>query len=592
MRFGSPESLALFAVVGVILALIVWLTRWQRRARQEFAGGQAARWSSSASILPFALLIAAAVSLVVAAARPQWGDSQVQREIQGIDLVIVLDVSQSMLATDAQPTRLALAQDELIRLVDSLRGHRIGLVFFAGTSIVRSPLSTDTHSISEIIRRAETEMGIVRAGSDLGAGLQQAGLILDASESPGKAVLIVSDGEDHVGQAAEQAAALASRGISVFAAGVGTPQGSPVQERTLFGETRIRTGPDGTPIVTRLDEGTLRAIAEAGGGRYIRLTSQNRLAFLRDDLLRLEQTPSGEQVQRVPIERFQYFAGLAFVLLCLAWLLPAPLPAVLRRFQLRGLAPRPGIAMLVLALLFGAACGRTDSLRADNEAANRLYEAGAYQAALDAYQRLLVQRPDIDELSYNVGNALHRLGSYERALAETRRALPPTSVALGAKTWYAIGNHLLALDRLEEAFEAYRSALLLEPNDADAKHNLEYVLLRLNQRQQPPLPGEPAVGPPQPGDSEPQPGPQGGNEGDEPGQQEGQPQGDGQGGEAPPQPGQQLSPAEAQRSLAEALAGLEEEISPEEAIRILDLLRQLRQTQQPGRQNPAGGPDW
>jgi tetratricopeptide (TPR) repeat protein len=282
-------------------------------------------------------------------------------------------------------------------------------------------------------------------------------------------------------------------------------------------------------------------------------------------------------------------------LLALAWFLPARLPLP----RLRRARPYPAFATLLLALFLGA-CGGGDadeSLRLKNDDANALFAAGDYQGALDIYQELLAERPDVDELSYNAGNALHRLQSYERAIAATSRGLPPREVELGVATYYALGNHFLQLGRLEEAYVAYRQALLLEPNDADSKHNLELVLLLATSQQQPGEQQPPGQSPPEgsqpgePGDDatpapggeqdpsgEPQPGasPQGGTP--EPGASGGS--------QVPGTP--QATPPSApsiDRTLAEALAGLDEEVSFEEAIEILDLLRQKQQTPQ---RSPGG----
>ena len=226
-----------------------------------------------------------------------------------------------------------------------------------------------------------------------------------------------------------------------------------------------------------------------------------------------------------------------------------------------------------------------DPLRDRNQAANRLFEQGEFEQALRAYGELLAGRPDLPELAYNAGNTLHRLGSFERAVEETRRALPPTTVTLGAATYFALGNHFLGLNDLPNAFEAFKSALLLVPNDADAKWNLEVVLLLMNDRALPPVP-LPAGG--QPADQPPQPGAPGV---EQPGQTPtGEPSG------PPSQPPSDQAPASAAdiaRQLEEALAGINEDFSFEDAIEVLDLLQELRdQRRTPGGQTTPSGPDY
>ena len=153
IEYAQPAWLLLLLVVLGMSAAVIRLQRWQRRARASFAGPQAARWPRTLAWPRMLLLLAAAALIALAAARPQWGSRESSREREGVDLVIALDVSQSMQAKDVPPSRLQLAQDELTRLVETQRGSRIGLVFFAGTAIIRSPLTTDTQATVQLIRQ-------------------------------------------------------------------------------------------------------------------------------------------------------------------------------------------------------------------------------------------------------------------------------------------------------------------------------------------------------------------------------------------------------------------------------------------------------
>ena len=611
MMLGASHNLLLGLIVLAMAGGVRAITRWRRRAQSTFAGPQAQRWPAAAYWPGYVLLIAAAALIVFAAGRPQWGSKQYVREQQGIDLVIALDISQSMSATDVSPTRLAVAQQNLTSLVDAERGSRIGLVFFAGSAILRSPLTKDTQAMDQLIGRADQEAGLTRVGSDLGAALDQAGLILASSQDSGRAVVLVSDGEDFAGTFADKAAALHQKGIAVFTAGVGTAQGSTLVDiDPKNGKPVQKVDASGVPIVTHLDEDSLRTIADAGGGTYVRLSSSDSLLALRNDLAALDQTPIGADRYTVPVERFQPFAIAAFVLLLLSWFVPARLP-LLAFARLRPARPHAGLALVLVALLAGA-CGSSDSLRQKNDAANQLYDAGDYQGALDAYQQLLAQRPDVDQLSYNAGNALDRLGDYERAVTETQRALPPSDTALGDATYYALGNHLLALGRLEDAYNAYRSALLLDPADADAKYNLEITLALLNSQQQPPNDNQNQGSNNQNGNpdqnqgsaspdasSTPEPGAQPTGEASPgAGTQQGTPEAGpgGSTGPAGPDATPSTTPAaestpDAEQQLLQALQGAGSDLTYEQAVHILELLQQQQQRAIP---NPAGatGPDY
>jgi Ca-activated chloride channel family protein len=418
----------------------------------------------------------------------------------------------------------------------------------------------------------------------------------------------VSDGEDFGGTFEAEAQTLADAGIAIYTAGVGTAEGALLYEINPAGQRLPKIDANG-PVISRLNEASLRRIAEIGGGDYVHLDGSNttQLLGVRNDLARLDQTPLGSETEVVPVERFQYFVVAALGLLLLSWFTPSRLPLPSLRW-LRRSRRRPALAALLLAMLIGG-CSE-DALRDRNEAANELFEAGDYAEALVAYQSLIAERPDIDEFSYNAGNTLHRLGNYERAAAETQRALPPQNAALGGDIYYALGNHLLAQQRLEEAYLAYRNALLLDPADQDAKHNLEYVLLLVQERDNPPQPGEqPSQGQgegqtPQPGDGQqpgegtPEPGASGQPGEGQPGEGTPTPAGEAQPGQGTPAPngtpGGDTEGADAaalQRALADALRGIDEDLTFEEAIQILDLLRQQQERQVP---EPGGssGPDY
>jgi Ca-activated chloride channel family protein len=265
VSFATPGYLTLLLVVLAMAAAGYRLWRWRRRARLEFAGPQVATWPSSAFTLRLLRLLAAV--LIAAAARPQWGSRERLRQSEGSEFVIALDVSQSMQGTDVPPTRLKAAQEAIQRLVAAERGSRIGLVLFAGSAAIRSPLTTDAVALSELVDRAGRETTLTRAGSDIGGALQLSQLLLIAGEEgAGKAVLVVSDGEDHTGAYLDKAKELRDKGIAVFTVGVGTVRGSQLFD-TDPGQTRPKVDTGGRPVVTRLDEPSC-APSPAGGGRY------------------------------------------------------------------------------------------------------------------------------------------------------------------------------------------------------------------------------------------------------------------------------------------------------------------------------------
>ena len=585
MSFGTPALLALLALVPLTAAGLFAVHRWQTQAAARYAGSRppgslvamasGPRWSVAAALLTAAVALAA-----LAAARPQAGSRETPVEKAGIDLMLVLDVSQSMDARDVEPSRLARAQAEVLSLLDRLHGDRAGLVIFGRSALLRSPLSTDLRAVAQQVESASRDQGLLQPGTALAAAIDVAVDALAGSPSPAaiggpvetggrlsaatrsRVILVVSDGEDHEGRATDAAMRAAQEGIPIYAAGVGSPDGAFIPELDpKSGQFAPKLDPStGQPVITRLDEGLLRRLAGIGDGRYVALEGSGRpLASLADDFADLEKTLFAVAQERRPIERFQWFALAALAALALEGIVAA-------RRRLPSLGWTPALASLTFLGLIGAACAA--SAHSLNEKGNRFYSQGSYAEALDAYQRAQAERPDLGQITHNAANALHRLGRFQRAAEEARRALNTAEGPLAAQLYYGLGNHLFRAGSLEEALNAYKHALMEDPSDADAKYNLE-VVLRLLQVRPPPEGTQPGQG--QPG----QPG--GGEEGP------GQPQPEGEAGRA----------ERIQRDLQQALAGIEEEFSIEKALRVLDLLREQQLTQQrAGERAPVAGPDY
>ena len=180
MSFGAPGWLLLMALASASLAALIWWAAWREEARGRF-GRQAPR--RAPAYVPPALLLAALVLAVVAAARPQWGHKETEVSAQGIDLVIVLDISRSMQAQDMQPDRLGVARAEIDGLLAQMTGDRAGLVVFAGAPFVRSPLTTDIAALREIVSSVDQEFGLVPPGSDLGDAIVRAAELLRTAEA-------------------------------------------------------------------------------------------------------------------------------------------------------------------------------------------------------------------------------------------------------------------------------------------------------------------------------------------------------------------------------------------------------------------------
>jgi Ca-activated chloride channel family protein len=576
MTFGAPSLLWLLLLAPVAMGSSAWYLAWRASARRSFGGIPAetrpARLALAASP---ALLIAAIGLAVFSAARPQFGDSTDDVEVRGIDIIVVLDVSNSMLSTDTEPSRLEAAQTEVRNLLTRLPGSRAGLVIFAAQPFMRSPLTTDLDALSGLVDGIASERGLLDPGSDLGAAINAGARLLADSDTPTRIILVVSDGEDF-GTAADSAVgSAAADGIRIYTAGVGSVEGAPVLDpEPLTGSLLPRLDPvSGAPLITRLDSTRLRQLAEAGGGRYVTVEADGAIASLAEELREMEQRTFGSEQADSAVERFQVFAALALLLtdIELMLLLLAGGGFAASRRTMRML-PVAGSALFVAAI-----CGT--SVADINEDANRRYEADEYAAALRLYRtaEALDQRP---ELRANASNALNQLARYEEAIeaAVSARDCGASQPACKPETLtrieYALGNHYFGATRLLDALNAYRRALLADPDNSDAKANYELAARLLTPT--PNVTQSAPQGTPTAGDD----GGVGGSGGGtpsatdsttEPASGGGTPAND---GDLVPADPRLLTREQLQRALADALAGIDQEFTPEEAQRILALLEE------------------
>jgi Ca-activated chloride channel family protein len=321
-RLWLLGGVALLAVAGALS-----LVR-RRRALQAACGALAARVAPEANLSRpagrLSLSLAGLALLALALAQPQCGTRTELSQRYGADVVVVLDVSRSMEARDVRPSRLERARLEVGALIDGLRGHRIGVVVFAGEAFVQCPLTTD-YDAARLFLRAVGPDSVPQQGTAVANALRAAKELLEAAErgARGKVVLLVSDGEDHDGQVLDAASALAAAGIRVHAVAVGTPEGAPIPIVDRGGAvTGWRRDRRGNPVATRLDESTLRLVADRGGGRLFRIGEPGRgIEAVTAALDELERSELGERITVSYEDRYATVAFPGFLLLLAGLLL-------------------------------------------------------------------------------------------------------------------------------------------------------------------------------------------------------------------------------------------------------------------------------
>ncbi len=468
--FRSPVWLA----AGLLILPGAWaLLRWAqaRRRRVSEMIGQTATLKRTAGRAPTRrdistrLRLAAIAFLLAALAGPQFGVELVETRSDSRQAVIAVDVSLSMLTPDVKPNRLERAKSALSLLIDQLRGERIGVVAFAGDAQIVCPLTQDADAAKQLL--GALEVGAVPTpGSAIGSALRASTALLGRYPG-GKAVILLTDGEDHKSEPLGAAREAAAAGVRVFAVGIGTPEGEPIPAEN---GTYHRDAKGGT-VVSRLDEGTLALIARETGGAYYRTTpGSDEITDIAKRVREFDTAKGVSGTANLWRNRYAWPASAALLLLLIELLLHC-LP------MNRNSAPV--LAALALAALAAPAAAAT--AEGELRAGNRLYTKEKYEAALKRYSASAGKKPRDPRPSFNAGGALYRLDQLEDATAmyeavAARKDIPATTRAAAL---YNLGNARFKGGDFPAAASAFRGALTLSPSDADARRNLAVTINKL-----------------------------------------------------------------------------------------------------------------
>jgi Ca-activated chloride channel family protein len=328
MTFAHPEFLIALVLVPVAALFLLWAGKQRQHALARLGdapliqrlsatvNGRGRSWRAALGLFALAMLI-------VAIARPQWGSEVQEIDQEGLQMMVALDVSQSMLAQDIEPTRLDRAKLEIRDLARQLNGDEIGIVPFSGAAFVQVPLTSDYTTALTYLENADPSL-ISRPGTVIGDAIRTATAAFDPKLASQKVLVVMTDGEDVESDPLAAAKEAADQGVMIYTIGFGTPEGEVVPETDQSGRILgIKKDAQGNPVISRMDETTLQKIAEAGGGKYYRATPDgSELAGLLAEIggLQKAQLQSRQAVRM--IERYQIFLALAFAALVLAELIP------------------------------------------------------------------------------------------------------------------------------------------------------------------------------------------------------------------------------------------------------------------------------
>ena len=320
LRFEHPDLLYWLILIPVLVIIYILVRLRQDKIFKRFADVKmrdylAPQRSSRRSLFKFVVFLLMVACLILGLANLQSGSKMEEVKREGIDLYIAVDVSNSMNAQDIVPSRLDRSKQAINKLISELQGDRVGVIVFAEKAFVQLPITTDYAAAKMFLASVSTN-SVASQGTAIGEAIN---LTVNsfADDERSKAIIVISDGEDHENDAAMEAAReAAKKGIKIYTIGMGLPDGAPIPEYKNGRMIGYKKDRNGSTIVTRLDEGMLRRIADAGGGLYVRASNSNvGLEKVYEDISKMDKTEIDTQVFTDYDDQFQWFIGPAIILL-------------------------------------------------------------------------------------------------------------------------------------------------------------------------------------------------------------------------------------------------------------------------------------
>lgn len=498
-RIQHTEYLVGLAALPLLGAALWFLLGWKKKTVDCIGDPSLVRqlisnFSSTRFLIKSSLCLLAFLIIVVGAGNPQKPGKMENVQRKGVDVMILLDVSKSMLARDIKPSRLDKAKQLLLLLTDKLENDRIGLVLFAGRPYLQMPLTSDHGAARMYIQDASPDAAPTQ-GTVIAEALKMADSAFNSKERKYKSILLISDGEDHDPDALNTAKALAKDGVMINTIGIGSPEGSPIVDPAT-GE--LKKDEQGNTVISKLNEAELQQLADVGKGEYVRLDNvDDALITMTQQLDSVEKKSISDAEFVDYISYFQWLLGIALLFLFFEFFFSERrASAQARRKRSVGadgltsrkagdMAPKGLATLLALAILTAALPASAQSTNADIRSGNRFYKNGQLDRSVQKYQQAVQQAPNNPTANYNLGNAQFKKNNYDEA-AHSYDATVENSKdnAMKEKGYYNKGVAMIKQKKLQESIDAWKQALKLNSGDVEARENLEKALTEQKQQQQ------------------------------------------------------------------------------------------------------------
>jgi Ca-activated chloride channel homolog len=511
MTFGAPHWLWGLLLIPILIALFIRAEHRGLRRLQEFVSARllpqlAGTVNRPRRMVRFGMQLLGLSLALVSLAQPRWGYTFEDVKRKGLDLLIAVDTSRSMLSNDVQPDRLERVKLVTRDLINELQGDRMGLIAFAGRAFLQAPLTIDYEAVMESVNDLDTKT-IPEGGTNISSAINLATQSFGKSAVGNRALIIFTDGEELSGDAVKAAKAAADEGVRIFTVGVGTPQGSLIPITSESGETAFVKDSGGQVVKSKLDEKRLQEAAQAAGGFYAHLENGPRTMqqIYNEGLAKMQAAEIDVRLSRRPIERYEWPLGAAIIALALSILIGER-----KRVRERSFGPSPVKATTATAALAIFCCQFAFATTPGLEA----YRNGKFEDAYSHFQETLKAHPQSraeDKLQFDSGAAAYKLKDYSKALEWFSQALLSRDTGLQSKSHYNLGNTLYQRGEAQKgdekklsdwtnALNHYEETLKVEPQNKEAKENYEYVkkkIEELKNKKEPEQQPSPSPSPPQ-----------------------------------------------------------------------------------------------
>jgi tetratricopeptide (TPR) repeat protein len=512
-RFENDIFFYAFAALPVMLVIFIWYLysvkrRLKKLGEYELVKSLVPDDSKSKKVTKFIILMLAFSSLILAVCNLQTGSKTQEVKREGADIIVCLDVSNSMLAQDLSPNRLERAKFALEKMIDKLEGDRLGIIVFAGEAYVQLPITTDYSAAKLFLGSINTQM-VPTQGTNIGAAIRKAMEGFSKDLEKNKTIVVITDGENHEPEAVEAAEEAGKAGILVNCIGVGSETGVPIPIMENGAVQGYRKDKDGNTVVTKLNREVLQEIAGKTDGIFVQATNADiGLNAILDKLSQLEKKQIDTKMYTDYEDQFQWFLGLALLLFIIEFFISERVSNWFRKFLANVLKSNKQVTTILI--LTSLASVNKVSAQKDKELVykgNNNYYSGRNITAINDYREALKLNPALKKANFNLGAAIYKeavniknskskapiMGMKPDSLAnimldEAAAQFDVVSQTVSHKdtvhkALHNLGNCRLKQENWQAAVDAYKKSLKVDPKDEDTRYNLAYAQKKLKEQE-------------------------------------------------------------------------------------------------------------